>query len=349
MAKFELYERRKYRRVALNDDDGVYCVIGSPVPKNKTVTVSTVEFSLMGFQFAVSSKMKIDFLKSEKLLLKAIAGSRNLTFAQPVLFEIVWQNFDYKKGINYVGCKICNISTESEKQFAAFVQTELNFNGIRGHEQHDEWSKSLDFESMVTSSLDSLRDSKNHYKALFTNSHAVMLLIDPESGDIIDANPAATEFYGWNHKDLTNKKITDINTLTEKQIFQEMEDAKKENRRHFFFEHRLANGNCRAVEVYSGPIFLNGKQVLYSIVHDISDRKKVEQDREKLIIGLKKALKEIKTLRGILPLCSFCKKVRDDRGNWENVDVYIHKHSHADISHTLCPECAKKHYPGLIK
>jgi len=72
--------------------------------------------------------------------------------------------------------------------------------------------------------------------------------------------------------------------------------------------------------------------------------------KEKMAIAnneLQQALKEIKTLRGILPLCSFCKKIRDDKGYWEEVDVYIHKHSQADISHGICPECAKEHYPDL--
>ncbi len=54
---------------------------------------------------------------------------------------------------------------------------------------------------------------------------------------------------------------------------------------------------------------------------------------------------EVKALRGILPLCSFCKKIRDEDGYWEQVDVYIHKYSEADISHSICPECMKKHYP----
>jgi ligand-binding sensor protein len=62
-------------------------------------------------------------------------------------------------------------------------------------------------------------------------------------------------------------------------------------------------------------------------------------------LELKKALDEIKTLKGILPICSFCKKIRDDKGYWEQVDVYINKHSEADISHSVCPECMKKHYP----
>lgn len=63
------------------------------------------------------------------------------------------------------------------------------------------------------------------------------------------------------------------------------------------------------------------------------------------IINLKKTLAEVKTLRGILPLCSFCKKVRDDHGYWKQVDVYIQRYSDADISHSICPDCMKENYP----
>jgi DNA repair exonuclease SbcCD ATPase subunit len=82
---------------------------------------------------------------------------------------------------------------------------------------------------------------------------------------------------------------------------------------------------------------------------DITERKKTEEEREKLIKELQDALAEIKTLRGILPLCSFCKKIRDDKGYWEQVDVYIHKYSGADISHGICPDCIKEHYPEEYK
>ena len=80
---------------------------------------------------------------------------------------------------------------------------------------------------------------------------------------------------------------------------------------------------------------------------EVVERKRVEEEREKLIKELQEALKEIKALRGILPLCSFCKKIRDDKGYWEQVDVYIYKHLQADISHSICPECAKELYPDL--
>ena len=120
---------------------------------------------------------------------------------------------------------------------------------------------------------EALRESEERYRSLFTNNHTVMLLIDPETADIVDANPAACSFYGWGHEELTSKKITDINTLTDEQVFQEIERAKSEQNQHFFFRHRLAKDEIVDVEVFSGPIVLNGKQLLYSIVHDVTERK----------------------------------------------------------------------------
>jgi PAS domain S-box-containing protein len=124
---------------------------------------------------------------------------------------------------------------------------------------------------------EALRESEERYRSLFKNNHSVMLLIDPETAEIVDANPAASSFYGWSQQELTSKKITDINTLTNEQVFQEMERAKSEQRSQFFFRHRLANGKVRDVEVFSGPIKLYGKRLLYSIVHDITERKQAEE------------------------------------------------------------------------
>jgi CHASE1-domain containing sensor protein len=80
---------------------------------------------------------------------------------------------------------------------------------------------------------------------------------------------------------------------------------------------------------------------------EISVRSAAEAERDNTIMNLQRALEEVENLRGILPICSYCKKVRDDKGYWEQVDVYISKHSQADISHGICPECAKKHYPEI--
>jgi hypothetical protein len=67
------------------------------------------------------------------------------------------------------------------------------------------------------------------------------------------------------------------------------------------------------------------------------------------ILNQKRSADELKILRGILPLCSFCKKIRDDKGYWESVDIYISKYSEAYISHGICPDCLKDHYPEQYK
>ena len=81
------------------------------------------------------------------------------------------------------------------------------------------------------------------------------------------------------------------------------------------------------------------------IATDITDRKEAEVVREALIEKLERALDEIKKLRGILPICSFCKNIRNDEGYYEQIEEYLHHHSGVDFSHTICPKCLKEHYP----
>ena len=103
------------------------------------------------------------------------------------------------------------------------------------------------------------------------------------------------------------------------------------------------------VEVFSGPITLGGEKVLYSIIHDISERKRFEQERENLIAKLGKALAEIKTLRGILPICATCKKIRDGEGYWSQIETYISTHSEVEFTHGICPECEGEIFSSLKK
>ena len=114
------------------------------------------------------------------------------------------------------------------------------------------------------------------YRSLFRNHHAVMLLIDPSTGVIVDANPAACRFYGYRMGKLRGMKITEINTLPPDQVFGEMEKAGSERRNHFVFRHLLSSGEIRDVEVYSGPVAIGGKRLLHSIVHDVAERKRAE-------------------------------------------------------------------------
>jgi PAS domain S-box-containing protein len=83
------------------------------------------------------------------------------------------------------------------------------------------------------------------------------------------------------------------------------------------------------------------------IALDITEQKQLEEQRERLIEELRNALTHIKTLRGLLPICAACKKIRDDRGYWTQIEQYIRAHSEAEFTHGICPECVKKLYPEL--
>lgn len=121
-----------------------------------------------------------------------------------------------------------------------------------------------------------LRDSEERYRGMFNNNHAVMLLIDPDKGRIVDANPAACAFYGWPADRLRSMEMTEMNTLTPEEIQAEINLAKTSRRHYSCFRHRRAGGDIRDVEVFSGPIRVEGKTLLYSIIHDITERKTAE-------------------------------------------------------------------------
>jgi PAS domain S-box-containing protein len=125
-----------------------------------------------------------------------------------------------------------------------------------------------------------LRYSERRYRSLFRNSKAIMLLINPKSGEIIDVNREAEIFYEYTNQQFKSMNIEDLNTLSSYEIELEMNRAKEENRNHFRFKHRKASGEIRDVEVHSGPIEYENERMLYSIVHDITARLKAEREVE---------------------------------------------------------------------
>jgi PAS domain S-box-containing protein len=126
-----------------------------------------------------------------------------------------------------------------------------------------------------------LQKSEEKFRCLFQYHIAAQLIIDPDTGDIVDANKAAENFYGWSVAELKRKTVQDINTLPPEQISLKMEKATSLKRFHFEFKHRLSDGSIRDVEVYSSRIEIEGKPLLHSIVHDITDRRKAEESLRK--------------------------------------------------------------------
>ena len=164
--------------------------------------------------------------------------------------------------------------------------------------------------------------------ALFDKSHSVILVIDPASGKIIDANPRAATFYGRQIKDLKRMRIQDINLSNNKDIAFNLKQANKETRKIFYFKHRVAGGEVKDVEVVTGAITIDNKPLLLSFVQDIT---------------------ELNRLRGILSICSHCKKVREKNGDWKEVEQFIENNSAASCSHAICPSCIDRLYPNHAK
>ncbi|MEY3219592.1 MAG: hypothetical protein RIT27_949 [Pseudomonadota bacterium] len=125
-----------------------------------------------------------------------------------------------------------------------------------------------------------LKNSEERYRQIFETNQAIKLIVDPESGRIVEANQAAMKFYGYSKEELMALKISDINTLSPTQIQMEMQRAKLEDRLHFNFKHRLASGEIRTVEVYSGPVKTKQGVLLYSIVHDVTERTIIQKSLE---------------------------------------------------------------------
>ena len=192
---------------------------------------------------------------------------------------------------------------------------------------------------------EALRRSEERFRKLFNGHTACKLVIDPVTGRILDANPAAAAFYGWTVDELRAMRIQQINTLSGEDVQREMAAAATSERNYFEFRHRLADGSHRDVEVFSNRVEIDGQAVLYSIIHDVSQRHRLEAERERLIQDLETALEHVKTLRGIVPICAACKKIRDDQGYWEQVEAYMSRHTEANFSHGICPDCARAWYP----
>jgi PAS domain S-box-containing protein len=122
-----------------------------------------------------------------------------------------------------------------------------------------------------------LEESENRSYALFNGNNAVMLLIDPVTGKIDDANRAAELFYGYSAIELRTMNINQINIKSIDEIQYEIKKIVNNERSHFYFQHKLATSDIRDVEINISPITFNGKTLLYSIIHDITQRKKSEE------------------------------------------------------------------------
>jgi len=158
-----------------------------------------------------------------------------------------------------------------------------------------------------------LKNSEDRFRTLFEEHSAVKLVIDPLNGNIVDANHAAAAFYGWSIEQLCRMRIQQINTLTPEEVTRMMESSRKSEKNQFSFHHRRADGSIRDVDVFSSNIRFAGKDLLYSIVHDVTERKRAETQLKQLSVAIQQS-----------PAATI---ITDPQGNIEYVNPTFIRHS----------------------
>lgn len=198
--------------------------------------------------------------------------------------------------------------------------------------------------------MEALNVEKSRYQSIFMNAFEGIWRMSLD-GSISQVNPAFARAWGYaSQEDMMAeiKKIRDLPSDQEGQLAElerkliktgridglEAKGRKKDGTHAWFLVH------AHLVRTPDGkPAYFEGMTI------DISERKAAELERERLILELKQALAEVKALSGLLPICSYCKNIRDDQGYWNQIEAYISTHSDAHFTHGICPECAKSLFP----
>ncbi len=126
-------------------------------------------------------------------------------------------------------------------------------------------------------SVDALKKSEQLFREMFEKNSAIIIIFDPDTGSIIDANRSATEFYGWSTEKFRQMKLGEIDTLPAEELQVAMQQAVLREKKHFILRHRKSDGSIRDVEVYATRVDANGRCIMYSIIHDITERMRLEK------------------------------------------------------------------------
>ena len=172
-----------------------------------------------------------------------------------------------------------------------------------------------------------------------------MLCIAHFSGYFKKLNPAWETTLGFSREELQSKPMFDfVHPEDRERTLEQNRRVRSGGQAHAFENrYRCKDGSYRWL-LWNATADLE-QQVIYSVARDITERKEAEQERERLLGELRAALAEVKELQKILPICMYCKNIRDDENYWQTVEGYISRHTNTQFSHGICPSC----YERIIK
>jgi PAS domain S-box-containing protein len=197
----------------------------------------------------------------------------------------------------------------------------------------------------------SLRMQEHRFAKAFHTSPYAIVITRMADGEIIDINPGFETITGYTAIDVIGKRTEELqlwaNPGDRSAVVEQLRipGMVRNTERQF----RRKNGE-ELTGLFSADMFvMNNETYILSSINDITERKLLETERERLVQELQDALASIKTMSGLIPICASCKKIRDDRGFWNQLEQYLTDHSEATFSHGICPECLQREYPEIHK
>ena len=181
-----------------------------------------------------------------------------------------------------------------------------------------------------------------HAEQRFFDISIDMLCFASFSGYFQRLNPAWERTLGFTLAELMSKPFIEFVHPDDRERTLEQNRRVRAGGKALGFENRYLckDGSFRWFLWNAAPDTFG--QTIYSVARDITDRKRADEERDRLVQELRTALAEVKTLQAILPICSYCKKIRDDKNYWQSVEAYISRHTDATFSHGICPSCFER-------
>ncbi|MFH0725631.1 MAG: PAS domain-containing protein [Pseudomonadota bacterium] len=199
----------------------------------------------------------------------------------------------------------------------------------------------------IMNSLRKLMEVNNkEWEKAFDSIHDWVCIIDLDS-KILRSNKIGQEYFSLPINKITGQKCCKLIHGTDKPLnacplLQMLKTRERESA-----EIQILDGRWMMITV--DPIFDDEGYIIKAvhIARDITRRTMIQNEKEQLILELQKALAKVTLLSGLVPICASCKKIRDDKGYWTQIESFIQKYASVDFSHSICPDCAKKLYPDL--
>jgi len=255
------------------------------------------------------------------------------------VFQAIWHDITERKGVE-----------KTLREYREHLERLVKERTAELSRVNNELQRDISMRKMAEARL---RESEERFRGIFEDGPLGMIILKP--GDrIVNANKAFCDMVGFTGPVLEGNSFLDIIHPEDQQRAGELlRQLVRGELPLFQFEYRITKKDGDHLWANSVTTALHNEHGTLihalSMIQDITGRKMAEQKQEMLIQELQDAMAKIKLLRGLLPMCAWCKKIRDDNGYWKKVETYIEEHSDAHFTHGICPDCLKENDPETYK